>query len=331
MRRREFITLVGCAAAWPCSARAQQGRVLPVIGFLHPGFLTYPGGGGTNIILTALEQGLREGGYVSGETVRIEARWAQGKTETLTELAQELVGLKVDVLVAVARLSIEAAKSATKELPIVAFDLESDPVAAGFIAGWSAPGGNITGLFLDQPGITGKWLQLIKEVVPNAAHLAVLWDTTTGEHQLRALSTAAKAQSIELEVIKFADYATMQGALDAAALRAAPQALIQLSSPLIIAGASRIAEIVARYRIPAISPFRAFPDRGGLMSYGPVLPQWEIRVGHLVASILKGAKPATLPLEQPINFELVVNAKAAGAIGIAIPQALLVRADEVIE
>jgi len=315
MRRREFITLVGCAAAWPCSARAQQGRVLPVIGFLHPGFLTYPGGGGTNIILTALEQGLREGGYVSGETVRIEARWAQGKTETLTELAQELVGLKVDVLVAVARLSIEAAKSATKELPIVAFDLESDPVAAGFIAGWSAPGGNITGLFLDQPGITGKWLQLIKEVVPNAAHLAVLWDTTTGEHQLRALSTAAKAQSIELEVIKFADYATMQGALDAAALRAAPQ----------------VAEIVARYRIPAISPFRAFPDRGGLMSYGPVLPQWEIRVGHLVASILKGAKPATLPLEQPINFELVVNAKAAGAIGIAIPQALLVRADEVIE
>jgi putative ABC transport system substrate-binding protein len=262
--------------------------------------------------------------------VRIEACWAQGKTERLAGFAQELVGLKVDVLVAIARLSIEAAKAATKELPIVAFDLESDPVAAGFIASWAAPGGNITGLFLDQPGITGKWLQLIREVVPDAARIAVLWDATTGEYQPRALSAAAKAMSVELQVIEFDDYATMQSALEAG-LKARPQALIQLSSPLVIAGANSIAEIVDSYRVPAISPFRAFPDRGGLMSYGPVLPQWEIRLGHLAAIILKRAKPATLPLEQPTNFELVVNVKAAGAIGITMPQALLVQADEVIE
>jgi putative ABC transport system substrate-binding protein len=183
-------------------------------------------------------------------------------------------------------------------------------VAISFAASWATPGRNLTGLFLDQPGITGKWLELIREVVPDVRRLAALWDMTTGEYQLHALSIAAKAMSIELQVVDFHDYKTMQSGLEDG-LKDRPQVLVQLGSPLINMGAARIAEIVTPYRIPAISRFRSFPDRGGLMSYGPVLEQWLVRLGHTTASILRGAKPASLPLEQPTNFELVVNQKAA--------------------
>jgi putative ABC transport system substrate-binding protein len=329
MRRREFITLAALGIAAPLRARAQQGRALPLVGLLHPGFPTYPGGG-VNTSLAGLEDGLRERGYVGGETVNIEARWGLGKPEALAGFAQELVQLKVDVLVAIARPSIEAARAATKELPIVAFDLESDPIESGFVASWAIPGGNITGLFLDLPGLAGKWLQLMREVVPEARRAAVLWDATTGDSQLRALSTVAKAKSLDLQVLEFHNATTMESALSAG-LKEHPQALIQLGSPLINAAGARIAEIVASYRVPAISQFRSFADGGGMMSFGPVLPQWLRRLGNTVASILKGAKPATLPLEQPTNFELIVNLRAATAMGIPIPQALLLRADEVIE
>ncbi len=325
MRRRDFFTLAALPAM-PLAAMAQQARIVPRIGFLYPGFPSTS----TESSLAGLTDRLRELGYVDGETVKVEARWGNGKVETLPASAEELVRLKADVLVPIGRPSIEAARAATKELPIVAMDLESDPVASGFIASWAKPGGTITGLFLDLPGLAGKWLEMIREVVPDARRIAVLWDAGTGDYQLRALASVAKTAAVDLQVLEFRDATALESVLDAG-LRERPQALIQLGAPSINQLAGRIAKIVAGARIPAISPFRVFPQGGGLISYGPVLSQWYRRLGENVAAVLKGAKPATLPVEQPTDFELVVNLTAATAIGISLPASLLQRADVVME
>jgi putative ABC transport system substrate-binding protein len=325
MRRRDFI-IFAALAALPLRARAQTLN-LPVVGFLHPGFRAFTG---PTSSFDQTKEGLRKIGQIDGETVRLEPRWGEGKTEALPALAMELVRLKPAVIVAVGRPSIEAARAATKELPIVALDLESDPVASGYVASWAAPGGNITGLFLDLPSLTAKWLQLITDVVPAARQIAVLWDVTTGESQLRALSAAVKAKSLDLQVLEFRNAATMESVL-ATGLEQKPHALIQLGSPLINQLGNRIAEIVSAHNTPSISQFRSFAEGGGLMSYGPVLPAWFRALAPYVSAILKGAKPAAMPVEQPINFELVVNAKAAALLGVKIPQPLLLGADLVIE
>ncbi len=280
-------------------------------------------------MFTALREVLRELGYVDGESVRIEDRWARGKPETLPRLAQELVALKVDVLVAVAAPSVRAAKQATDTLPIVAVDLESDPIASGHAASLGRPGGNLTGLYLDHPQIAGKWLQLITEVVPGARRIAVLWDVSTGEHQTRAIAAAAKALSVELTLLEFRDAADMLGALESG-LKGRPQALVQLGSPLFTQRAQSIAEFCARNRLPAISPFRLFAESGGLMSYGVNFAITLRQIAPYVVKILKGAKPGDLPIEQPSHFEFVVNEKAAKALGLTIAQGVLLRADEVI-
>ena len=327
MNRRDTVLVLAALAAAPLGARAQPARKIPVIGFLSPGFASYTGPGSSII---GLQAGLRDAGYVDGETIKIEARWGEGKTEPLPAFAEELVRLQVAVLVAAATPSIRAAQAATADVPIVAFDLESDPVASGFVRSIAAPGGNITGLFLDAPSLTGKWLQLIREAVPEARRIAVLWDANTGEYQLRALKSVAKVLSVELQVLEFRDGAGMERAL-VAGLKERPQALIQLGSPLINQLGKRTADMLATHRVPSISPFRYFPDNGGVMSYGPVLGTWYRRMGGYVASILKGAKPADMPVEQPAHFEFVINLKAATAMGIKIPDGLLLRADEVIE
>jgi putative ABC transport system substrate-binding protein len=329
MNRRDLLVLAGLAAA-PRAIRAKkqakpakQAR-LPVVGVLNPGF--------PNLAESSLGlvDGLRELGFVDGATVRIENRWGLGKPELLPAFAEELVRLKVDVILAVARTAINAARLATTILPIVAIDLESDPVAAGFIDSFKAPRGNITGLFLDQPELTGKWLQLIREIVPGARRVAVLWDANTSEDQLRAILAAAKAIQVNIQLIKFRNAAEMDGALSAG-LQEQPNALVQLSSPLIIQLADHIASIVAGYRIPAISMIAQFPENGGLMSYGPDLPFWSRRLVRQIAAILKGAKPTDIPAEMPINFELVVNLKTATALGISIPSGILTVADRVID
>jgi ABC-type uncharacterized transport system substrate-binding protein len=173
MNRRDTMLALAAFGAAPLAAKA-----LPVIGFLHPALPSYTGPGAS---MVGLREGLREVGYVEGETIKIEARWGQGKAEALPGFAEELVRLKVDVLVAVAPPSVRAAQAATRDLPIVAYDLESDPVASGFVASLATPGGNITGLFLDSPSLTGKWLQLIREIIPDARRVAVLWDANTGD------------------------------------------------------------------------------------------------------------------------------------------------------
>jgi putative tryptophan/tyrosine transport system substrate-binding protein len=325
MRRRELITLLGgAAAAWPLRAQAQQGKV-PIVGFLYPGF-SDPG----SPIFDALGQGLRDVGYIEGETVKIEARWARGNPDTLPQLTRELIQLHADVLVPAARPSIEAARAATTDLPIVVADLESDPVASGYVASLAHPGGNLTGLFLDAPTLCGKWLQQINDIVPAVKKIGVLWDSTTGTSQLDAIRAAATTASIDLVVMEFRDSAGLDTALESG-LKQAPQAVIQLGSPLIRQAGTRTADILSARRIPSISQFRTFPDGGGLMSYGPDLIYLFRRIGPIVGKILRGARPADLPIERPTKFELVINLRAAKALGVTIPGALLATADEVIE
>jgi putative tryptophan/tyrosine transport system substrate-binding protein len=299
---------------------------VPVIGFLHPGF---PDGVGSPAF-SALRDGLRDVGYIEGATVKIEARWARGNPETLPQLTRELIQLPVDVLVPTARPSIEAARAATTDLPIVANDLESDPVASGYVASLAHPGGNLTGLFLDAPTLCGKWLQQISDIVPVAKKIAVLWDSTTGTYQLDAIKTAATTASIDVVVMEFRDNAGLDAALETG-LKQGPQAVIQLGSPLTRQAGTRTAQILSAHHIPGISQFRTFPDGGGLMSYGPNLISLYRRIGPIVGKILHGARPADLPIERPTKFELVINLKAANALGVAIPGLLLATADEVIE
>jgi putative tryptophan/tyrosine transport system substrate-binding protein len=326
MTRRKFSALLaGAALVRSTLTRSQPAQKVPIVGFLHPGFSD-----SGSPVFDALSQGLRDAGYVEGETVKIEARWASGKPDALPQLTRELIELHADVLVPTARASIEAARAATTELPIVANDLESDPVASGYVASLAHPGGNLTGLFLDAPTLCGKWLQLVSDTVPNVKRIAVLWDATTGTYQLDAIKAAAATASVEVLVMEFHDNAGLDTALQAG-LEQKPQAVIQLGSPLTRQAGTRTADILSAHHVAGISQFRTFPDGGGLMSYGPELIALYRRLGPFVGKILRGARPADLPIERPTKFELVINLKAAKALGVAFPGSLLATADDVIE
>jgi len=324
--RRTFVcTLAGGLLAAPLAAEAQQPKKGAVIGFLHPGVPdpVVPA-------ITALREGLQGLGYIEGQNVRLEYRWAGGRLEKLPGLAADLVRLNVDVIFAVGPQAIRTALGASRTIPIVGSDLEGDPIESGFVASYARPGGNITGLFLDLPGLTGKWLQLVREVAPATRRVAALWDASTGPHQLRALTIAAKTAAMELQVLEVRRPEEYEDVLKTA-MRGRPHALIQLSSPLIRQASRRVAEFTVENRLPAISMFIEFAEGGGLMAYGPDLPVFFERATYLVDRILKGAKPADLPIERPTKFELVINLKTAKALGLTIPQSLLQRADQVIE
>ena len=327
MNRRDTVFMLSALAAAPLSARAQQAPRMPVIGFLHPGF---PAIAGTNPAAAALRKSLAQNGFIDGETIKIEFRWGEGKPETLTGLAAELVRLKVDAIIALGRGSIVAAKAATNAVPIVGVDLEADLVASGFVASLARPRGNITGLFLDQAAMAGKWLQLMREVLPTAQRFAVLWDVNTGPYQRDAITAVAKAMSVDLRILEFRDLAGLESVL-MLGLQDRPQAIVQLGSPLFSQFGSRIAEFLAPHRLPGIAPHREFPSNGGLMSYGPNRSLFFERLGHYVSRIVKGAPVGELPVEQPTHFEFVVNLKAAKALGIKFPIGVLTRVDEVIE
>jgi putative tryptophan/tyrosine transport system substrate-binding protein len=243
---------------------------IPTVGVLYPGVSDPAITGRRFSVVFALQEGLRELGYVDGQNIVLMHRWASGKSEMLPDLAADLVRLKVDVLFAVGSQAIRAAMAASRTIPIVATDLESDPVEGGYVASFARPGGNVTGLFLDLPGLTGKWLQLVKEVSPQTRRVAVLWDATTSLHQLHALKAAAKAATIELRILEVRRPAEYEDAL-LAAIRGRAQALVQLSSPLIRQASRRVAEFTVKNRLLAISMFREFPEGGGLMAYGPDL------------------------------------------------------------
>jgi putative ABC transport system substrate-binding protein len=325
MNRRNTIKAIMALGIAPLPVRAQPVRKLAVVGFLSP----VAERSGPGYAWNGLRDGMRALGYIEGQTVTYEARWANGKPEQLPRLAQEIVQSKVDVLVAVSPAAVRAAKTTTNTMPIVAHDLETEPVTSGLVASLARPGGNLTGLFLDLPTLAAKWLQLIREAVPGIRRVHVLWDANTGESQLSALKAAAKAMAIDIHVLEFRDENGIASALDAKRTERA-QAIVQLGSPLINQHAKRIADILASRKLPSISPYRSFCEAGGMMSYGTDLLITYRSLAPIVVKILKGAKPGDLPVEQPTHFEMLVNLKAAAALGIKMPQSVLLRADEVI-
>ncbi|HSE46656.1 MAG TPA: ABC transporter substrate-binding protein [Gemmatimonadales bacterium] len=329
MDRRAFLRVLAASnvLAAPLAAEAQQTGRVPVVGVLNSGF------GPRSTTVSALRRTLHELGYVEGQNIALEVRFAGGKIDALPNLAAELARRHVDVLVAIGPAVLKATSVATNAIPIVALDLETDPVQGGYARSLAHPGGNITGLFLDLPELTGKWLDLVKDVVPTVRHVALVWDTATGPWQLAAAKAAARRIGIDLRVLEVTSPSDLDNALRSG-VKSGSQALVELSSPLLNLDATetRVATFAIKYRLPTTSMFRSFAARGGLLAYGPNRRQFDdLRLGTYVDRILKGAKPADLPIEQPTVFELVINLKTAKALGLTIPTSLLQRADQVIE
>jgi len=324
--RRAFIgTLAGGLLAAPLAARAQQPGRVPVVGVLNSGFT------GQSTAIAAFRSGLLDTGLIEGQTIALEIRSAGGKPEGLVALAAELVQRKVDFIIALGPAALKAARDATGTIPIVAFDLETDPVAGGFAASLARPGANVTGLFLDHPGLTGKWLELITEADPEVHRVALLWDATTGPWQLAAAKTAAHELGVDVQVLEVRSSDDFDGALRGGVRGGGLRHLIQLSSPLVDRNSKWTADFTLKTRIVAISMFRTFAEGGGLMSYGPNRQQYDRRLANYIDKLLRGAKPGDLPIEQPTTFELLINLKTAKALGLTIPPSLLQRADQVIE
>lgn len=328
MQRRELNSLLlGGALTAATSAWPQASARRPVVGVLMTDVANAMS---SSITLPAFLKGLQELGYVDGKNITLEIRSTSSKPQALPDIAAELVQLKADVIFVTGPAPIRAVLAATRSIPIVALDLETEPVRAGWAQSLARPGGNLTGLFLDLPGIAGKWLQLLREAAPRAQRVGVLWDPSTGEVQLDAAKAAAKGLGAELVVMEIGSVEDFEPVL-AAGLKAGMRALLQLSSPLVSRLSQPSAVFAARHGLPGISAFRRFADEGGLLSYGPVRVEMYRNAATFVAKILKGARPGELSIEQPARFELVVNLKAAKALGMTLPQALLLRADEVIQ
>jgi putative tryptophan/tyrosine transport system substrate-binding protein len=307
-------------------AHAQQPTKVPRIGFLSTNSLS-----SVAARTESFRQGLRELGYVEGKNITIEWRDAEGKLDRLSERAVELVRLKVDVIVTAAPAPTRATKEATVTIPIVmAFD--NDPVGNGFVASLARPGGNITGLSTYYPETTGKQLELLKEIVPNLSRVAVLGTSTVpgNEQTLKETELAARAFGVKLQYLEIQNPQDIENVFRAASKGRAGAVLV-LSSPVATSQRAQIAEIAAKSRLPAIYPQSDHIDAGGLMFYGPSIADLYRRAATYVDKILKGAKPAELPVEQPMKFELIINLKAAKQIGLTIPPNVLVRADRVIK
>ncbi|MBI3029497.1 MAG: ABC transporter substrate-binding protein [Candidatus Rokubacteria bacterium] len=309
----------------PLAAGAQPAGKVARIGYLSLR------SSGPNEYVDAFLQGLREHGYVVGQNIVIEYRWAAGRPDRLRDLAAELVRLKVDIIVASATPVIQAAKDATRTIPIV-MAAAPDPIATGLVASLARPGGNITGLSILSTELAGKWLQLIKELVPGATRVAVLAQGPSLGTQLlfRELQAAARVVGVQLQLLEVRGPDDFDSAF-AAMKREGAGALIVQASPLSVAHPKVIAELAAKHRLAAMYGVRVFVDEGGLVSYGPSLLDMFRRAAVYVDKILKGAKPADLPVEQPTKFEMVVNLKTARALGLTIPQSVLIRADHVIQ
>ena len=269
-------------------------------------------------------------GYIDGQNALIEIRIYETMLDRLFEFANEMVGLKCDVIMAAAPYAIDAAIRATTTIPIVGLDLESDPVANRWARSLARPGGNLTGIFLDLPELGGKQIELLKEAVPTLARLAVLWDSTVGGVQFRATESAARAAGVTLQSLSVQRPEDFKEAFDRA-IRERVQGMVVLSSPLINGQRSQIVEWALKIRLPTISLFTVFPRSGGLMAYGPNLPDLYKHAATYVGRILKGAKVGELPIERPARFELVINLKTAKTLGLDVPWFLQQRADEVIE
>jgi putative tryptophan/tyrosine transport system substrate-binding protein len=323
MRRREFITLIGGAAVGsPLAVRAQQVKKIPRIGVLWP----YP-----PATFESMRQGLRDFGYVEGQNINFEFRWAQGKLDELPEMASELVRLQVDLIVTLAPPATLAAKNATQTVPIV-FVAMGDPLASGVVASLARPGGNLTGTTRMISEMSAKHVELLKEAAPSVAKLAVLWNPANSSHQPALQAVNAAARSLSLQVLPLEVHAPAE--LDnifAAIMRERADGVLFIADPIFFIQLNHMVDLVASNRLPAICNFVEFPKLGGLMGYAPSIPDEFRHAASYIDKILKGAKPADLPVEQPTKFQLVINLKTAKALGLEIPPTMLARADEVIE
>jgi putative ABC transport system substrate-binding protein len=326
IRRREFITLLGGAAAWPLAARAQQ-TAMPLIGFLNS---TSPSA--WKPYVDAFRQGLNEAGYVEGRTVAIDYRWAEGRYKNLPVLAAELVRRKVTLMVATGgTATVLAAMAATKTIPIV-FTTGVDPVEAGLVASLNRPGGNATGVNLFTSQMEGKRLGLLRELIPTATLIAVLLNPNSppAATQLKNVQEAARALDQQIHILDAGSEAELEAAF-ATVRQIGAGALLVASDPFFNSRRTYIIALAARHAIPAIYEQREFVVAGGLMSYGTNFSDGYRQVGIYAARILKGERPADLPVMQSTKFEFVINLTSAKALGIVVPPMLSARADEVIE
>jgi putative ABC transport system substrate-binding protein len=326
LKRREFITLLGCAAAaWPVAVRAQQSGKLPTIGFL---------GAATPSVASqwfaAFVQRLRDLGWVEGRNVVIEARWAEGRGDRSAAIAAEFVRLKVDLIVTWSTESALIAKRATSVIPIV-FALSTDPIGSGLVASLAQPGGNATGLSVQSVDLAGKRLELLREIVPKLGRLAVLANVNVpdGAMTVREVQAIARQLGIDVAALEIRQAEDIAQAFET--LKVRPDALFVVGDPLTFTNRVRINTLAQSARLPTMYSMRAFVAAGGLMSYGTNFPDLFRRAAEFSDKILRGAKPADIPVEQPTKFDLIINLVTARALGLAVPATLLVRADEVIE
>jgi putative tryptophan/tyrosine transport system substrate-binding protein len=326
LKRREFITLLGGATmTWPLAARAQQPAKPPTIGFL---------GSSTPSAMSqwvaAFVQRLRDLGWIEGRTITIEYRWAEGRDERFAEIAAEFVRLKVDVIVTYATSAVLAAKQATSVIPIV-FAAVTDAVGAGLVISLARPGGNVTGLSLQQTDVAGKRLELLREMVPGLHRLAIMANVSSpgAVLEMGEVQSAARTLGLEVTAVEIRRAEDIAPGFDSLKDRA--NALYICTDPLVITNRARIHTLAMGARLPTIYNSREYVEAGGLMSYGPNWPDRWKRAAEIVDKILRGAKPADIPVEQPTKFDLVINLTTAKVLGLTVPSSLLATADEVIE
>jgi putative ABC transport system substrate-binding protein len=312
--------------AAPLTAGAQQAPKAPRIGVLHPGAPA-----AASQLVAAFKQGLREHGYVEGQNIVVERRFAEARAERLSDIAAELVRLKVDVIVTASDVGIAAVKQQTETIPIVMAN-STDPVGTGFVASLARPGGNVTGLSNISPELSAKRLELLKEAVPGLSRVAIMWspDVRGAVLDYKETENAARSLRLQLQSAEVSRTDDFSRAFSALTIRRA-EALIVAGSPLTYINRDQIASLAQKNRLPSMSTQREFAYAGGLITYGPNLAEQWRRAATYVDKILKGAKPGDLPVEQPTKFELVINLKTAKALGLTIPPSLLRRADQVIE
>ena len=327
MNRRAFLSgLSGSLLAAPLAARAQQ-KAMPVIGVLNTG----SPGPSSAPLMGAFRQGLSEAGYVEGQNLAIEYRWAEGHYDRLPALAADLVGRKVDLIMANSPPSALAAKSATSTIPIV-FRSGADPVRDGLVASLARPGGNLTGVSFIADELTAKRLDLLSELVPRVGVIALLMNpnNATAERVIRDVQEAARTKGLQLHVLKASSESEIDTAF-ASLVQLHAGALVVGADPFLSGRREQLVALASRRAVPSIYAWREFAASGGLISYGPSLTSAFRLVGHYAGKVLKGAKPADLPVQQPTTLELVINLKTAKALGLTVPRSMLMHADEVIE
>ena len=329
MKRREFIAGLGSAVAWPMVARAQQGERVRRIGLL----MNFPEADTEgNARLVAFLQRMRELGWSDGHNLKLESRWSGADIDRMRTFAREIVVQQPDLIVAVGTPATSAVMRETSTIPIL-FTQVSDPVGGGLVTNLARPGGNVTGFTLFEFSIGSKWLQTIKEIAPNVTRVAVLFNPTTAPYAplyLRSVEDGASSFAVDFSTLPLQDAVELEPTIKTFA--ATPNsALLVLTDTFTTVNRDRIIALAAEYRLPALYPYRFFAQSGGLVSYGVDTLEQYPRAAAYADRVLKGAKPGDLPIQQPINFELVINAQTARMLGLTVPPSLLARADEVIE